>query len=52
MNRPEHLREAELRYQYAVAARNAGDLNGAGAFVWLAIAHTISASDPCRQLHS
>ena len=46
MIRSEHAREAELRYQYAVAAINAGDLNGAGEFIWLTVVHAVSAADP------
>lgn len=40
MMRPEHGREAELRYQYAVAAINAGE------FIWITVVHAISAADP------
>ena len=50
MNRPEHLQEAELRYRYAVVARHAGDLNGAGEFLWLAVVYAISAADPGHEL--
>lgn len=50
MNHPEHLQEAVLRYQYAVDARDAGDLIGAGEFVWLAVVHAISAADPDHEL--